>query len=402
MSYRKLRGTTRSCGGIATTVLLVATVSGTAAAQDSLQVATQPNKHVVQVGETLWGLASLYLGNPFLWPEIYRLNTSVVEDPHWIFPGEELFLAMPEATAVPVEPPVAPPEGDAPEQDQGVQRPVEAPPVEAPAVEVPPPPPPPPPVSEATPTVFRAQRGTAATRAAPTGPVRSFSAVRRGDFYGAGFLTENDALPWASVVGRAEPGAGGGAIRASATMFEHIRVRAPDGATYQLGDTLLTARLSREIPRWGRVVVPSGLAVVTHVAGRDVVARVAAQFDRVVEGNVAMPAEPFRSLGDARAARVENGLTANVIAARDRHPVPNQQDIIFIDRGRRDGLVLGDVFEVLRPRGKDDVADRPEDRIALMQIVHVRERSASGMLIQIASPGVADGVPVRLIGKMPS
>ncbi|MEE9472551.1 MAG: LysM peptidoglycan-binding domain-containing protein, partial [Acidimicrobiia bacterium] len=86
----------RSSRAAAVAATLVVAAAVTSARDVRAQTPTQlPEVHVVQTGETLWALAERYLGDPFLWPEIYRINTSVVEDPHWIFPGEELRLQMP-------------------------------------------------------------------------------------------------------------------------------------------------------------------------------------------------------------------------------------------------------------------------------------------------------------------
>ena len=338
--------------------------------------------HVVGVGETLWTLAEFYLGDPHLWPEIYRLNTLVVEDPHWIFPGEELRLAAPE------------PMDTVPTTDSLLVQPTEGPDVEAQAVEAPPPPPPPPPPSMGPTVLAQATaRASAALEVVRMPPPRPTGHLKH---YSAGFLTEGEELPWAELLGAADQSTLS-TLRAtsSATVFEWVRILAPENATYQVGDSLLVARLSRVVADWGRVVVPTGIVRVGGVEGRNVRGEVLMQFERIADGQVALPLPAFRDR-EATPAPIENGMRGSIIAPRDLHPVASLRDVMFVDRGRVDGIVPGDIFEVLS--GEDGLTQR---RVAVLEIVHVRERSASGLISELFDIGVRAGASVRLIRKMP-
>jgi len=342
-----------------------------------------PAEITVERGNTLWGLAATYLGDPLLWPAIYRLNTDVVEDPHWIYPGEILRLVASEPTTVAglaVTDTLA---------DSAMVAAVEAPP---------------PPIGGET-TIFTRRRESLERaryelRALANPPYRP---LRRGEFYSAGFLTDGDDLPFGEVHGSVEPLAiAARSPRTTAMSFQQIAVSPPRGAAYQLGDDLWLLRIDRETADHGRIVVPAGVARVVGLDGDRPIAEVTDTYERIRQGLVVLPLEPFTDAGAVRPVPVEDGITARVITKRGKEPLTGPQSILFLDRGRDDGLDLGDMFAFVRPGSDPDAAsDGGEQYMGAGMVVYLRDRTASVMIVAVDQADIRSGTVARLIRKMP-
>ena len=393
---------------IVAAVVVALPVAAVLAAQDSTMAVPAAGSHVVARGETLWSISQQYFADPLLWPEIYRRNTAVVEDPHWIYPGEVLDLGG--IAEAPVDTAQTVPQGvadtttradTAAAADTIAAAPVDTTvPADTAQAVIPEPPPEP----EGPETIFDRQ----ATKQQQVQDVlrlyanQTYRPVRRGEFYSSGFLTEGEQLPWGRVVGNTakpaipvltDPGVAG--------QFAEIAIVPPAQASYHVGDSLLIAKIDRKLDPWGEVVVPQGVARVVAVQERQVLAQVIMVFGRIRDGSLALPLEPFKDPGVGRPTAVEQGLEGHLIAMRDAHVLANALQVIFIDKGRADGVSPGDVFEAYRPSTGEVGARSEEVRVQLL-VVHTREHTASTIVVGMSNPALVSGMPVRLIKKMPS
>lgn len=412
----------RALAGLAAALILVL-------APGALRAQAQvPETHTVKKGDTLWDIAKQYLGDPFLWPQIYRLNTDVVEDPHWIFPGEVLKLrATGPVSAVPAEAPTeaaaavapAPPpvtaEADTTKVVEQPQAEVAAPDTAAAVVVVQGPPAPEP----------AAEVSRSAAESAYSQPLsslfgrtrqdietdlnayveRNYRPLRRSEVYSAGFLSEKQPLSYGEFLGPVEPSQiASTGNTPTALLYTTVAVRPPSGAAYQVGDTLLivTTKPASE-SQYGQVVIPTGLVRITDVSRPENAGVVVAVYGPVERGEQVLPLEPFNDPGRVRPVPVSDGVTAHVIQSRDAQVLKGVGDILFLDKGRADGVAPGDLFEVIRKaEARDGGASTIPEPIGLVQVLHVRDHTATVRILNESSPDLGPGMEAVQRAKLPT
>ena len=358
-----------------------------------------PQTHTVRKGDTLWDLAQLYLKDPFLWPGIYRLNTDVVEDPHWIYPGEILRIAPNENiaavpsmdTPLPPQPVDTTPIGAS--DDSSTETLARGPQQPSSAEES----------TEEWKPLFETQRSRTVTeilKAYTHGPYR---ALRRSEFYSSGFLTENQRLPYGKVLGPVTPQQiKATSSQSNALPYTTIAVAAPRGATYEVGDSLLVVQVGKELESYGRMVIPTGLAQITEAVDDHYLASVVGLYGPIRKGQQVLPVESFTSATGSRAVAVADGVRGALLGGLGRQDLKEPQMVVFIDKGRENGVAPGDLFEARRrPARLSDGTVRVNELMATMQIVHVRDRTATAIVLSVVSPDIPPGTDVVQVAKLP-
>ncbi|GHD75126.1 LysM peptidoglycan-binding domain-containing protein [Vogesella fluminis] len=75
-------------------LILALGLSATAFADTLVLRPDAPPRYEVKRGDTLWDISGRYLTAPWKWPQLWDMNRDEVKNPHWIYPGNVLYLEM--------------------------------------------------------------------------------------------------------------------------------------------------------------------------------------------------------------------------------------------------------------------------------------------------------------------
>jgi hypothetical protein len=300
--------------------------------------------HVVQKGDTLWDICGYYFGDAWKWPQVWGLNPSI-SNPHWIYPGEVVKL------------------------QEGAEAPVTAP---------------------ATAATQPAEQ-PAALPALVTEQAPSAVELRQ-----LAFVSTDDLKVAGKVTGSKEE-------KAMLSLYDEIYVDYPAGSPPQVGRRYAIYAPTRDIkhPETGRTigayVLVKGTVEITEVKKDKRALGIITQvhdFGFVERGErVGSLKTQFRSLEPVPADRSLEGVVAGVLGTDN---LIGDWQVVFIDRGAKDGLKVGNEMLVVRrgdaypserggeitPVGMDD-RRYPDNYIATILILDTGKTTALGLVTRV-------------------
>ncbi len=308
-----------------------------------------PDSYTVKRGDTLWGIASAFLNDPWQWPEIWYANPQV-GNPHLIYPGDVLTLVY-----VDGKPQLQVQRGSAAVQSGSTEK--------------------------LSPRV----RESALDSAIPPIPLEVI-----GAFLSRGSVLQQDEIrksPYiVSIRGRHLMGAAGN------ELYVRGKVKGVDHgySVVKVGKPLVDPDNDKVLGYEGIYV---GAATVRSVGDPSTAfmtdsSREATEGDRLISQELAFPAE-FVPSAPARP------VTGSIIAVMDGVSQVGQYQVIVINRGSRHGLAPGNVLRVWQAGQK--IADSskpgrisanvllPEEPAGLAMVFRAYDRLSYALIMRATS-----------------
>ncbi|MGH9428569.1 MAG: LysM peptidoglycan-binding domain-containing protein [Terriglobia bacterium] len=297
--------------------------------------------HTVKAGDTLWEVSKQYLKDPFLWPQIWEMN-SQLKNPHWIYPGDQILIKkMVVMTQAPVEKtpePVQQPEAPAPRPPAPASLAQAAQPAPAPVAPVAPPQPP---------------------------PVATYS-----DLYCAGFFSAEPVQQKAVLVGGEESEA-----KALFSDRDVVYLNQGTAAGIKAGDELQVVRLVRDFAKWGTQFAPAKSTTKYGYYYQDVgrlrvlLAQEQAATAEIIFACEEMQVGDLLGAGETRVSPLQrpeisfdkfaapnNNTSGRIFMTKEFRTLLGSGHVVYLDAGSKQNVQVGDYFRIIRRFNKSTIS----------------------------------------------
>ena len=305
--------------------------------------------YIVREGDTLWAISERFYHDPYVWPFVWA-NNPYIENPHWIYPGDPVYLASLPGQGAPQA------------------------------------------VAETAVTEEVGEKVDARFPPAVEETVRV-----RATMVDAAVLSDDDLDAIGTVVA-------GEGVQTLFAQGDHLFVELADPGQPLTETPYQVVRKGREIlhpvtgKRIGRLY-----HIVGHVKlspmGESEVARalVVSSRDAIEVGDFLRAASG--PTGDVESRRPTKSVDGYVLTSVKDVEEIAQHDICFLDRGQAEGVEVGDMFWVMKAVGesgrkaRSPRPDIPPIRVALLVVIHT-EGSTSTAVVTQSRDAFSAGAPV--------
>ena len=304
-----------------------------------------PGEYTVRRGDTLWGISQTQFGNPWEWPRVWSFNPAIA-NPHWIHPGAKLKLVAQGGPAV--EAPVAPT-----------------------------------PAARRRPPLWD-------TRNKPIVGQESNKVLLRAPL----FIGTGDEKDLGQIIGSKEE-------KLLLTPPDEVYIAFGAERPLKAGERYTLFRTIREIKHpvtrapYGQAVGMVGEVRIDQITKGNVARGVLLDASLPLErGDRVRPLERrVREISPRTNAKKVDGIVLDIIVATtNAGRIASNQTMVFIDRGKNDGVAIGNRFLVLRhgdgyKKTLENILDEdekyPPETIAEIMVADLKDSSCLGFVTTV-------------------
>jgi len=290
--------------------------------------------HIVVKGDTLWDISSFYLYDPFLWPQIWSANREI-ENPHLIYPGQEIMIPEMVARVAPAPREAKPP--------LPAPLPVE-PAIAQPDQEQPPPEPEPEPVTE---------------------EVKQEMILAMSTY---GFIIDDKEIGIGTITSTEEKRL---LISPGMKVYVESDGKTPLWTDHRYSIVRVFDKVTHPVTkkRVGYLARVLGDMTVVHSKGKLSTAIVGEVYKDIQIGDHVIEHLDYMTWIPKEETDLSGGLTGYILIHPEGKTIMGRDDVVFIDLGIEDGLKSGDTLDLLGKKKKVGGEVTPPEIIGQIQII---------------------------------